>query len=368
VTLIGHGGTIGREEGAAIRVDAPQVGPLHAKIELVARATGRPEIFVTDLGHPSGTYVSGMRVQRTVLADGDILRVGGALALVVDRDAQLFEGLVTDEGGFVRGPRSKKGWFAAVEKLATPMAENSLGRRVVVVEGAQHCGRSTLAKRIANGWQLTLSTLDLATPPTAAQWAAQGDSVMLLNLETASAATIDLLPKKLTAKNIFVVVFTSHSIDAMSVDINDLLAGAIVSVPPLDLRREELPSVIRHAFEERGVPAQRLSIELYEALVRAAWPGEFSELLSLVDEIVKGTPDAAKYGPEHIPRPLARRGGRTGVGVAGEDLESRIRAVLSQFKGSVAAAARALHLSRQALYREAARLGIDIRKGKSASE
>src|SRR5271165_1915761 len=88
VTPIGHGGTIGREEGAAIRVDAPQVGPLHAKIELVPRATGRPEIFVTDLGHPSGTYVSGMRVQRTVLADGDILRVGSALALVVDRDPQ----------------------------------------------------------------------------------------------------------------------------------------------------------------------------------------------------------------------------------------------------------------------------------------
>ena len=40
----------------------------------------------------------------------------------------------------------------------------------------------------------------------------------------------------------------------------------------------------------------------------------------------------------------------------------RIRAALVEAKGSVAAAARALHLSRQALYREAARLGIDIRR------
>src|SRR5205823_4728157 len=108
---VSHGGTLGRDEDAALRLDAPGVAPHHARVDLVSRMPGAPpEIYVTDSGTTSGTYVSGMRAQRTVLHDGDLLRVGGAIALVVERDVGTFDGTVVDEGGVVRGPKSRRGW------------------------------------------------------------------------------------------------------------------------------------------------------------------------------------------------------------------------------------------------------------------
>src|SRR5687768_2725458 len=72
---VAAGGLLGRGEEATLRVDAPGVAPSHAKVELVSKGSGLPnEIYVTDNGTPSGTYVSGMRASRTVLADGDLLR------------------------------------------------------------------------------------------------------------------------------------------------------------------------------------------------------------------------------------------------------------------------------------------------------
>jgi hypothetical protein len=381
---LGQGGTLGRSEEADLLLDAPGVAPLHARVELIPRLPGGPmEIYITDSGTNSGIYVSGMRASRTVLSDGDLLRIGGAIALVVDKDIGSYDGAVVDEAGIVRGPRSKRGWLAALDAIATAGRE---GKRVVVVAGKPGSGRRSAIRRIAAAWGV-------------APLAEEGEAARSLDIDVDAIGSDDALEKSLTAafakggavlrgigaleaaqqgnvlraalarrgKGALFVVVDELSGDGVAIEALVRDGGHRVEVPSIETRREEIPTLVRARFEKRGVGGNRLSIELYEAFARAAWPGEIEELVEFVDRIAEAHADVPRLGPEHLVRPLSRRGGRQLAEAkpegAGGDAE-KIRAALVQHKGSVAAAARALHLSRQALYREAARLGIDIRRAR----
>src|SRR6202046_3934238 len=66
--------TVGRGQGADIRLDDPSVSRLHA--ELVRRG---PYVYVVDLGlSRNGTRVNGRPVARRVLDEGDVLSFGAA--------------------------------------------------------------------------------------------------------------------------------------------------------------------------------------------------------------------------------------------------------------------------------------------------
>jgi hypothetical protein len=377
---VGAGGLLGRGEEATLRIDAPGVSPSHAKVEIVSKGSGLPnEIYVTDSGTASGTYVSGMRASRTVLAEGDLLRVGGAIALVVERDVGSYDGPVLEEGGIVRGPRSRRGYWAAVERAANEPRE---GRRAVLIAGPPGSGRRSVARRIAEAWGVSLFAeadgrepayeVDLSAVArdedveSAIASAAARGVVVLRALdrvsETRRASVARSLEKR---KTVPLVAILDDVAFVASPELEGALGTHRVELPSIEQRREEIPSIIRYRFEKRGVTGNRLSIELYEALTRAAWPGEIEEIIDSVDKIVSAHPDVPRLGPEHLVRPLSRRGGRVAPKSTDADPTTdadRIRAALVDAKGSVAAAARALHLSRQALYREAARLGIDIRR------
>lgn len=372
---VAAGGILGRGEEASLRVDAPGVAPSHATVELVSKGSGLPhEIYVTDNGTPSGTYVSGMRASRTVLAEGDLLRVGSAIALVVDRDVGTYEGAVIEEGGIICGPRSRRTWWAAVARAGT-----GEGRRAVVIAGAPGTGRRSVARRIAEAWGLSIFgdgdgdgdgagdafEVDVAGNDDLEEKiaaAAREGCVVLRGFdrgnEARRASAVRALDKRKTVPLLVIV-------DDVGWTSTELEAPHRIDLPSIENRREEIPSIIRHCFEKKGVVGNRLSIELYEAMTRAAWPGEIEEIVECVDRIATSHTDVPRLGPEHLVRPLARRGGRVQPKPRANDPQNeadRIRAALVEAKGSVAAAARALHLSRQALYREAARLGIDIRR------
>ena len=66
--------TVGRGQGADIRLDDPSVSRLHA--ELIRRG---PYVYVVDLGlSRNGTRVNGRPVARRVLDEGDVLIFGAA--------------------------------------------------------------------------------------------------------------------------------------------------------------------------------------------------------------------------------------------------------------------------------------------------
>jgi len=74
ITLRGEVTTVGRGQGADIRLDDPSVSRLHA--ELIRRG---PYVYVADLGlSRNGTRVNGRPVARRVLDDGDVLSFGTA--------------------------------------------------------------------------------------------------------------------------------------------------------------------------------------------------------------------------------------------------------------------------------------------------
>jgi FHA domain len=74
IALGGEVTTIGRGQGADIRLEDPSVSRLHA--ELVRRG---PYVYVVDLGlSRNGTRVNGRPVARRVLDEGDVLSFGAA--------------------------------------------------------------------------------------------------------------------------------------------------------------------------------------------------------------------------------------------------------------------------------------------------
>jgi diguanylate cyclase (GGDEF)-like protein len=66
--------TIGRLAEVEIPVDAESVSRRHARI-----FSGPAGFFVEDLGSTNGSYVNDQRIERTMLKDGDIIRIGAAI-------------------------------------------------------------------------------------------------------------------------------------------------------------------------------------------------------------------------------------------------------------------------------------------------
>jgi hypothetical protein len=84
IVLRGEVTTVGRGQGADIRLDDPSVSRLHA--ELVRRG---PYVYVVDLGlSRNGTRVNGRPVARRVLEDGDVLSFGTARCRIAGLPAE----------------------------------------------------------------------------------------------------------------------------------------------------------------------------------------------------------------------------------------------------------------------------------------
>ena len=93
IPLVPGENILGRDEEAAVRIDAPGVSRRHARIVL---QEGRA--MLEDLGSKNGTFLKENRLEvPAVLRDGDILRLGRFL--LVYRDAALRGATKTESGG-----------------------------------------------------------------------------------------------------------------------------------------------------------------------------------------------------------------------------------------------------------------------------
>jgi DNA-binding NtrC family response regulator len=139
-----------------------------------------------------------------------------------------------------------------------------------------------------------------------------------------------------------------------------------LAIPPLTERREDILPLARHFLarfcEETGESPVALTPDAEAALLRHQWPGNVRELENKIrratlvggggpltaDDL--GLTDGAAAKPE-----LQLTG-------AEEEERQRLLAVLTAAEGVVAHAADTLGLSRQALYRQMARLGIEVER------
>ncbi|TCZ60896.1 sigma-54-dependent Fis family transcriptional regulator [Roseicella aquatilis] len=126
-------------------------------------------------------------------------------------------------------------------------------------------------------------------------------------------------------------------------DLFHRLGGAVLELPPLRRRREDIPSLVRHLLAGLEGPAPEPEPALLALLAAQDWPGNIRELRHTLERLAAGlAPEEALHAAAAAPVPP-----RTLREVERE----MILAALAAEGGSAGRAARALGLSRATLYR-----------------
>jgi DNA-binding NtrC family response regulator len=135
-----------------------------------------------------------------------------------------------------------------------------------------------------------------------------------------------------------------------------------ISLPPLRDRRDDIPSLATHFLEQHARRYRKhltgFDAAAMDALLRHPWPGNVRELEHAIERSV-----LMAAGSTIAPGDLGLRRGHDGAqsleNMALEDVEAfLIRKAVTRY-GSVTEAAKALGLSRSALYRRLERYGIE---------
>jgi DNA-binding NtrC family response regulator len=130
-----------------------------------------------------------------------------------------------------------------------------------------------------------------------------------------------------------------------------------IELPPLRERRQDIPELVEHFLGTRqiGPTRMRMQPEALAALVHYDWPGNIRELANVLERAqimaenqVITLDDLPENVHEHGPHEAAHRGDPRHL----REIERRhVQEVLEQEKGNKVHAAKALGISRRALYR-----------------
>jgi transcriptional regulator with AAA-type ATPase domain len=339
---------------------------------------------VEDLSTREGTWVNGVRARRIGVMHGDVVRLGNQLAVFVERDLVLHEGAPSRIGSLVHGPKQRKDWIDPVLDLVKAGSS-------VCLEGSPGVGKRTLARLAAasRAGVGDIAVLDGGAEgkPTILAFDATGDNQSATPIAsgvrpmTWLVLDADRLPRPQQLEvahavgrgsGVVIIATTGQPLDRATSDgriapwFASIFSGKRITLPALEMRREDVLLITRDIAERHAIGLDRFTPELLEALVRAGWPGGVPQLESTIVTAAQ----AAGEGPLAV-SPIAdslSRGPRFKPNLPPATDPSLARArledALARANGSVASAARALGMSRQAIYREADRLGLDIARRK----
>ncbi|HJV52399.1 MAG TPA: sigma-54-dependent Fis family transcriptional regulator [Noviherbaspirillum sp.] len=151
--------------------------------------------------------------------------------------------------------------------------------------------------------------------------------------------------------------------NAFREDLYYRLNGLVIKLPPLRERTDLETVVDKLLAAHPGTVRRTISPELMQVFKRHRWPGNVRQLASLVRTAIIMAGDQQEIGMEHMPEDfledigamaLASGGGpQAASGSTLEDVElSMMRKTLEELGGNVSAAARALGVSRNTIYRK----------------
>jgi len=146
------------------------------------------------------------------------------------------------------------------------------------------------------------------------------------------------------------------------------LAVAVVRVPPLRERLEDLPDLAQTLLGDLGRPDLRVSDSAFAALRKHSWPGNARELKNvLACALAFADAEVGVLQPEHL-RPLSSSapsgdaGSLDALPLAGQPLENlertAIRQTLAHARGNKAHAARSLGIAVSTLYEKLKKYGL----------
>ena len=348
------------------RVEGPGVAAEHLRVTV--RSDG---CYFEDLGTTDGTFVGGVRARRIGVMHGDVVRLGRQLAIFVERDLAAYMGPIERSGALVHGPKQRRDWIG-------PVLEMARAGSCICLEGGPGVGKRTLAR-------LAASLRESAGEVVLVEGGTEAKPVIAPGTRPATWLVLDAdrVPRPVQLEiahavgrggGASIIATTNQPLDRATGDghiapwFATLFSGKRVTVPSLDARREDIPAIVRDIAERTNLALDRVTPELLEALVRAGWPGGVPQLESTLAAAVEATPEgplSASAISAALSRPMRVKPSlppSTDPSLA----RARLEDALARANGSVASAARALGMSRQAIYREADRLGLDIARRRAA--
>lgn len=404
VTLLDTGRLLlGRGDKCRTRLEGEAVSRYHA--EVLLDATG-PRI--RDLDSTNGVHVNGARVQESPLQEGDVIRLGVCVGIVVSREPSAAESSAFGEPfpGLLSGPVLRQVLDAARAAALTDLP--------VIIEGETGTGKERVARAV-HGWsgrEGAFVAINCAALPeslaeaelfgyrkgafTGADRASQGHFRAAqggtLLLDEVVELPLSLQAKVLRAIELREVVPLGESrpvpvdvrlVSAAQVPLGqeveqkrfraDLLArldGVTIRLPALRQRLQEVPFLFaRLASRHAALPG--LDPRLVELLCRHDWPFNVRELDLLARRMMALHGAEPVLRPEHLPErfltsagvqpphgreqpvPTATQKKREGRSTPADDARDfdALTAALRECDGNVTRAAAIVGISRPRAYR-----------------
>ena len=369
---LSDGAIIGSSSREA-RVDGAGVAPEHVRVNV--RSDG---CYVEDLGSPEGTYVGGVRARRINVMHGDVVRLGRQLAIFVERDLAVYTGPIERTGSLLHGPKQRRDWIGPVLELARSgscvcieggagVGKRSLARiaaslresggEVVVVDGARSPRARRARPATAPGTPgrppgssstptVSRGRCSSRSPTRWGEAAAPRSSLPSPSPSIAPRATATSRPGSPRCSR----ASASPSRPSTPGGRTSCPSSATSASGSSSRSTGSVPSSSRRSCGPAGRAACLSSKSTLAAAFETTPEGPLS-----VSSIAGALSRPMRVKPSLPPS--------TDPGLA----RARLEDALARANGSVASAARALGMSRQAIYREADRLGLDIARRKARS-
>lgn len=385
---------LGRDQDCTTTLSSPQVSRRHAEIK-----RSGPLFFVSDLGSKNGVVVNRKPVTEAVLAPGDVLRIGGFVAVctVAARDADLSFGTL---GPDIYGGSAHR----AVVRRALELAASNLP---IVLEGETGTGKERFARALHEwsgrkgpflavncaAYSKTVAAAELfgyrkgaftgAEQPSAGHVRAAHLGTLLLDelielpLEVQAMLlrvieNREVMPLGETRPSAVDVRFVSASQTPLEAaveqgrfraDLRARLEGGVLVLPPLRQCREIIPELFLALYERHTGTRTEFDALFAERLCCHAWPLNVRELDNLVRRLAVSRESGLDFGDalDDQTKPASsgdlRRsksavpGRRASSERYGTEEVEALLAALGRNAGNVSKAASELGISRQKAYR-----------------
>lgn len=382
---------IGREEGVAIRLAGSGVSRCHA--ELYRQG---PIYAIRDLGSTNGTWLGGKSVEHAPVVPGNVLRVGENVGVfVVGDDLSTFPLFSELAPGLFGGPSMAKA-LASVRRAAT-------SNLPLVVVGATGTGKELVARAVHHfsGRSGPLLTINCAAVPeqlaegelfgyrrgafTGAERANAGyfraahrgtlfldempdlspalqakllrviEDGKVLGLGESSTTTVDVRIVSAAQRPLAELVAQKR----LREDLAARLGGLEVQLSPLALRRADIAPLFCQFLQRlSGGRPPVVDARLIEALCLYDWPQNVRELELVTRTLLAVHGHEATLTRQCLPSRLSglveerpRRMAPASPRVRREHDLEQLRRELDKNGGNIKAAAQALGISRQRIYR-----------------